>query len=93
MTGIAIGVGLAVVAGALIPYLVKPTAEVAAGVGNAVAPSAVASFECENAPVGPEILVRPHRGCRGLYSVFFIPLRARITKWMGVPTSASFSRN
>ena len=43
MTGVAIGVGLAIVAGALIPYMVKPTAEVAAGVGNAVAPSAVAA--------------------------------------------------
>jgi len=43
MTGIAIGVGLAIVAGALIPYLMKPTAEVAAGVSNAVAPAAVAA--------------------------------------------------
>src|SRR6478609_4119761 len=56
MTGIAIGVGLAVVAGALIPYLVKPTAEVAAGVGNAVAPGAMAAPAPLSATAVPEVV-------------------------------------
>ena len=56
MTGIAIGVGLAVVAGALIPYLVKPTAEVAAGVGNAVAPAAMAAPAPVSATAAPEVV-------------------------------------
>lgn len=43
MVGVAIGAVLAVIAGALVPYMLKPTAEVAASVGNAVAPAAIAA--------------------------------------------------
>lgn len=50
MTGIGIGVVLAVAAGVLIPYLMKPAADVAAGVGNAVAPVA----EAASAPVAAD---------------------------------------
>ena len=50
MTGVAIGVGLAVVASLLIPYLLKPAAGVAAGVGNAVAPAAEAAPLAAAAP-------------------------------------------
>lgn len=53
MTGIAIGVVLAAAAGALIPYLMKPAAGVAAGVGNAVAPVAEAA-PVAAAPAAPE---------------------------------------
>jgi len=66
MTGIAIGVGLAVVAGALIPYLVKPTAEVAAGVGNAVAPGAMAAPAPVSTTAAPEVVAAAPAGAEPL---------------------------
>jgi hypothetical protein len=51
MAGVAIGVGLAVAASLLIPYMLKPAAGVAAGVGNAVAPAAEAAPIAAPAPL------------------------------------------